>query len=798
MKSSQSDELFKETSFLHRLGKTDEALKIYQKLIKVDPSHVEGAIGYISLLTQIQRWGEALQVATKINRLQPKREETYIIMGGLLVSLERYEEALSCYEKCIKTFPDRENGYFNRAIVESKLLRINAAIESFQAALKINEKFFDACLGLANAHHQNQDYQTAIDYFEKALTLNPISAVGHNNRALAYLALGDIDKSLDDSNTAVSLDPSYAEAFYNLGNILATKEDNVLALNSYDKAIKLGFSSVDIYLNKATVLSRLNRYQESFELLTKLIESDPRCDRALVARAIIFGKLRDFTRAENDIVEAVSINPENPFYYGNLGIILRNQKKYKESLLAYKRALSIAPKMENAPGEIVSLKMYLCDWEGLQQAKEQLEKSIDLGKVAIQPLTFLSLSDDIERQYKCAKIFSDQNSYSNEKEYVFDKSNKDKPLNIGYFSADFHSHATMHLIAEYLENHDRTKFKIFAFSFGPDFEDDWRMRARAAFDEFIDVRGLSDAEIVALAREKHIMIALDLKGFTEDCRPQIFKERAAPIQINFLGYPGTMASSFIDYIVADKTLIPETERAYYEENIIYLPHSYQPNCRQRDISSNLMTREQFGLSEEKIIFCSFNGNHKITPEIFQCWLKILSAVERSQLWLYLNNTEARENLREEARRLGIDTTRLIFAETLSVEEHLARLRLADIFLDTYPYNAHTTASDALRVGLPIITLAGRPFASRVCASLLSAIGEECLITHSLDDYVNLAVRLGSNTNELAAIKSKIAQAVQESTLFDSNIFVKNFEKALTITYKNYINGNASQDIIVDP
>jgi predicted O-linked N-acetylglucosamine transferase (SPINDLY family) len=349
-------------------------------------------------------------------------------------------------------------------------------------------------------------------------------------------------------------------------------------------------------------------------------------------------------------------------------------------------------------------------------------------------------------------------------------------ITIGYYSADFYSHATMHLIAELFENHDKSKFNIIAFSLGKNTNDIWQSRAKKSFNQYIDCSHMSDLEVVETSRRLGVEIAVDLKGHTQNSRTNIFMLNTAPIQVNYLGYPGTMGAKYIDYIVADKILIPENRRNDYSENIAYLPECYQPNCRERYVSDKSLNRADFGLPEKSIVFCSFNAQSKITPNLFNSWMNILKSVDGSVLWIMVKNSIAVNNLKKEAEKRGVDSSRLIFANYAPIEAHLSRLCLADLMLDTFPYGAHTTCSDALRMGLPVVTMMGESFASRVAGSLLTTIGLPELITYSLDEYERLAIRLAKNSSELATIKSILMENQKTSPLFDSERYARNIEK----------------------
>jgi hypothetical protein len=366
---------------------------------------------------------------------------------------------------------------------------------------------------------------------------------------------------------------------------------------------------------------------------------------------------------------------------------------------------------------------------------------------------------------------------------------------VGYFSADYKNHPVAFLIAELFELHDRDQFEIYAFSLVKAC-DAMSSRLQKAFDHFIDIDGMSDIEVAKLARDKSIDITVDLSGFTTDCRTGIFSHRAAPIQVNYLGYPGTMGADYIDYIVADKILIPPDSQSHYSEKVIYLPNSYQVNDRKRLISERKFTRQELGLPEHGFIFCCFNNNYKILPATFEGWMRILKVVEGSVLWLFQDNAWAVDNLKKEAQKQGIDAQKLVFADRMPLSEHLARHRQADLFLDTLPYNAHTTTSDALWTGLPVLTLQGQSFASRVAASLLSAIGLPELITSSQEEYEALAIELALNPTKLADIKLRLVNNRLSAPLFDTPLFTKNLEAAYTKMYDHYQNDLKPEHIFI--
>jgi predicted O-linked N-acetylglucosamine transferase (SPINDLY family) len=421
--------------------------------------------------------------------------------------------------------------------------------------------------------------------------------------------------------------------------------------------------------------------------------------------------------------------------------------------------------------------MKICSWLDLMDSLAIVSKKVLANEKVSQPGILLALNDDALLHKKSSEIYV-QNKYPlNSLLGPILKRTKSQKIKIGYFSADFHNHATGYLMAELFELHDKSQFELIGFSFGPITRDEMRQRIEKSFDHFIEVGNQSDMEIALLSRKLNIDIAIDLKGFTQDSRAGIFANRAAPIQVSYLGFPGTMGADYIDYIIADKVLIPPELQSCYVEKVVYLPNSYQVNDRQRLISDREFTRQDLGLPQDGFVFCCFNNNYKILPATFAGWMRILKSLDGSVLWLFQNNPWAVENLKEEATKHGIDASRLVFADRMSLPEHLARHRHADLFLDTFPYNAHTTTSDALWAGLPVLTLMGKSFASRVSASLLNAVGLPELIMTNQEEYEALAIKLALNPQKLADIKLKLANNRLAAPIFDTPLFARHIEAA---------------------
>jgi predicted O-linked N-acetylglucosamine transferase (SPINDLY family) len=482
--------------------------------------------------------------------------------------------------------------------------------------------------------------------------------------------------------------------------------------------------------------------------------------------------------------QAIRLKPDYANAHANRGNALLALKQYSSALAGFDRALALQPDYEYLRGTRLYTKRQLCDWHNADGDLAQLEAAIARSERVALPFATLALTASPALQKRAAEIYvADKHPPRPDAAPILPYAAHSR-IRIGYFSADFHNHATSYLMAELFERHDRTRFEILGFSFGPDTGDPVRRRVSAAMDRFLDVRSLTDHDVAQLSRSLEVDIAVDLKGFTRDHRAGIFAHRAAPIQVNYLGYPGTMGAPWIDYLIADSTLIPACDRRHYTEKIVCLPGTYQPNDARRPIAATTPTRAVEGLPETGFVFCCFNNTYKIAPAVFALWMRILARVEGSVLWLLEDNPATIANLRAEAARRGISPERLIFAHPQPLADHLARHALAGLFLDTTPYNAHTAASDALWAGLPILTLPNETFAGRVAASLLRAtsLPEPALtglIAATESEYEQRAVALAQDPERLLSLRTHLLQSRATAPLFDTATFTRHLEAAYT-------------------
>jgi predicted O-linked N-acetylglucosamine transferase (SPINDLY family) len=493
---------------------------------------------------------------------------------------------------------------------------------------------------------------------------------------------------------------------------------------------------------------------------------------------------------------ALQLNPNYAEAHFNRGTVLHELKRFDEALESYLRALQINPDQDWLYGTCLHAQMRICEWNGFEARMADLAVRVEQGKAASPPFVLVTMTDSLPLQRRAAEIWVRETCPPNPELPPIPRRERGSKLRVGYYSADYYNHATALLVAGLFERHDRDKLEIVAFNFGRGQHDELTERLVAAFDEFVDVRAKTDVQIAQLSRDMQIDIAVDLKGFTMQQRCGIFVHRAAPIQVGYLGYPGTMGAPFIDYLVADRTLIPPQAREHYAEKIAYLPGSYQVNDRTRRIADRQWSRADFGLPAEGFVFCSFNNVYKITPTLFKCWMQILRRVEGSVLWLLEDNDMASGNLRKAARSAGVDPARLVFSARLVAAEHLARHRLAGLFIDTFPCNAHTTASDALWAGLPLVTCAGESFPARVAASLLKAVGVPELVTTSLAEYEELTVALALDPARLAEISAKLDRNRLTAPLFDTELFARHLERAYSQMYERYLAGAPPDHIYV--
>ena len=656
--------------------------------------------------------------------------------------------------------------------------------EIIQRALEENARNFNSLFQIGIACSQNNRLKEAIIIFNYLRLYKKDDARIPYNLGILHAMRGDYQSALTAYDLALQINPNDVETLVNKGSAFIDAKNYAAALEVLEDAIRVKPDMVEAWSNKGIALNNLKYYKEALVSYNEAIRLNPNYFEAWSNRSVPLNKLKYYKEAFESCDQAIHLKPDYAEAWSNKGNTLHELKRYEEAISHYDQAIRLKPDLNWAYGYLIHLKMMVCSWDNFQENIDVLKHKVQHHDKVITPFPLIALTDNALIQREGAEIFTRSQYPSNPTlGKINSRDNRDK-IRIGYFSADFRTHPVSFLTAELFELHDKSKFETIAFSFGLDDQSLIRIRLSKAFSRFIDVSSMSDKEIATLSRDLGIDIAIDLGGFTADSRTAIFAYRAAPIQLSYIGYLGTMSSDYMDYLLADETIIHQGDEQFYSEKIVRLP-SYQINDRQRVISNKEFTRQELGLPDQGFVFCCFNNNYKILPATFGSWMNILRATEKSVLFLYAENRWAQANLKKEAEARGIDSQRLIFGEKLSADDYLARYRACDLFLDTSPYNAGTTASDALWAGIPVLTLIGQSFAGRVAASLLNAIGLPELITHTQEEYEALAIELAMNPQKLAAIKLKLANNRLTTALFNTPLFTKNLEAAYREMYQRY-------------
>jgi len=686
-------------------------------------------------------------------RLQPNNPHALRLLGVISAQQRHYPEALNYLNASLKFLPKNPLTLSNLGNIFLELKEYNKALDAYDKSIKIDPTYAEAWSNKGNVLSELERYDEAITQYDKALILRPDYAEAWSNKGKAFTKLKRYEEALSAHEKAVALKPDYAEAWSNMGLTLFELKLYEEALSAHEKAVALKPDYAEAWSNMGLTLFELKLYEEALSAHEK----------------------------------AVALKPDSYQLWINKGVASYELKHYDEVIADYDKALGLKSNIDWFYSHLVHAKMKICSLLGYAGYQQNIINKVLANEKITIPFSALPLTDNAFFHKKSSEIYAQDKYPFNPALGVITRRYKKEKIRIGYFSADFRNHPVAFLTSELFEIHDRDRFEVFAFSLhkAPD-GDEMSYRLRKGFDRFVDVQNMSDLEIAELARELEIDIAIDLSGLTQYSRTGIFSYRAAPIQVNWLGYPGTIGAQFIDYIVADRTIIPKSSQQFYIEKIVYLPDTYMVDDSKRVASSRIFTREECGLPENAFIFCCFNSEFKFNPQLLDSWTRILLEVDKSVLWISENNKYFRVNITAEFETRGIDPSRIIFAKRVELmADHLARYALADLFLDTHPYNAHTTAVDSLKAGVPVLTLIGESFASRVAASLLRSIGLPELITTTWAEYEALAIDLATHSERLGAIRGSLKKNRFTTALFNTPLFAKNLESAYIKMYERY-------------
>jgi protein O-GlcNAc transferase len=816
-------------SELHRIV---EALASYDNAIAVEPAYVEAWVNRGITLAQLGRFEEALASYDRAAVLRAADAAIWHNRGNALNELSRFTEAVASYDRAITLQPDHAGAFYNRGNALAALERFGEAVASYDRVIALNPGHAEAFNNRGNVLAAQKRFDAAVASYEMAIARKPGYAAALINHGLALYELKRFDEALTSYDQAVAIRPGDAAAFNNRGNVFQAKKLFEEAVASYDQAIALAPDDAEALSNRGNALRELKRLDEALASCDRAIEIKPGHGGAWINRAIVLGELKQCDTALVSYNRAIALKPEDARAFYNRGNTLKELKRYDEALEDYDRAISLrrdfadafdnrgavlaelarfeeavasynhaialAPDHKFAFGGLADCAIKQCDWTRREELSDALRRHVIDGKSRISPLLLQGYSGDAALHFSCARHYILDRFGTAPQRLGSSAIRRNDKIKLAYLSSDFRRHAVAYLVAELFERHDRTQFEVFGVSFGADDGSDMRTRIMAGFDRFFDVRTQGERDVARLINDLQVDIAIDLNGHTQDERLGILALRPAPIQVNYLGYPGTSGADFIDYIIADATVLPFDQQPHYTEHIVHLPDCYQANDTKRRIASRTPTRQEVGLPAEGVVFCCFNNTWKIAPPVFDVWMRLLKAVEGSVLWLYRDNRQAEANLRNEGVARGIDPSRLVFAGPLPHADHLARHRLADLFLDTLPYNAHTTASDALWSGLPVLTCRGKAFAGRVAASLLTAVGLSELVTQNLDEYESLALRLATDAPLLRGFRQRLERNRLEYPLFDTDRFCRHIEAAYTTMWDVWQRADKPRSFSVAP
>jgi protein O-GlcNAc transferase len=778
-------------------GDLAQAESLFRRVVAARPNHPEGHNNLGALLQQQGRLDEAVAAHRRALALRPDYAAAHLHLGNALKRQGKLDNALASYRHALALKPDLAEAFNNLGVVLQSQGKFADALDAYQQAIKLRPGDIEAAYNRAVAlQHQGRRDEAEAAYRD-IVRQSPNRFVYVNLGALLQ-EQGRLDEALAAFDEALALDSLYAEAHFNRGAVLQQQGRLERAVEAYAQAMRLRPDYAEAATNAGVTLQELGRLDEAAaafahaaRLMPGAAEPHNNLGIALLARGQPAEAVTAFQRA-------LSLNPDYAEAFYNLGNAWRELGKPEGAIAAYGRALRLRPDDVDAFAQLAYQRWRACDWADHAAGQQKLLDLVRQG-ARVPPFFLLATNAGPSEQLACARRwvepFARAVPHLPARKPLERERERDR-IRLGYLSADFHRHATAHLTAELFERHDRARFEVFAYSYGPDDGSPMRRRLEGAFDRFIDIRSLSHAQAAQRIQADAIDILIDLKGHTLNARTAMLAARPAPVQVNYLGYPGTMGAEFIDYIVVDRIVAPSEDQTYFTEKLVTLPGCYQPSDTHR-VEAEPPSRRECGLPADAFVFCCFNNTYKITPAFFDIWMRLVGRVPGSVLWLLESNDLARRNLRRLAERRGVDPDRLVFAPIRPIAEHLARHRHADLFLDTLPCNAHTTASDALWSGLPVLTCAGATFAGRVAASAVTAAGMPELIAPSLEAYERLALDLACAPERVRELRERLERTRATAPLFDIAAYTRNLEAAYARMWERWRTGQAPAAFAVE-
>ena len=784
----------------HRAGRLDDAEGRYRDILarnngQPDAWHLLGTIAH-----QKGDLPRALQEIRRAIELDASNATYYCNLGNALLATGQVAAAESSYRQALQKQQAFPLAQFNLAGLLEQTGRRDEALSAYRHAISLKPDFVEAHYNRALIHQERKDWTAATTGYEQTLRLRPDHAEAWNNLGLVLKEQGHLEQALECFRQAVRCRPGYAEAFNNQGVVCRDRGDVAGALDCYARALQLKPDYAVAYNNLGNLLLGMGRPSDAVSFLRRSVELQPESAESYSNLGAALQVLKRSHEAVDCLRAALKLNPQDARAMQSLGDISRDGGDTTEAIACYQRSLQLKPDCLSTLGQLIHQLQHQCSWDDLPALTSRVLEALRQPVAAetqspLPPFAFLTMpvATSSRDQQQCSSRWAHYRarnaikvdpwwkpaSDSRQESGAGTASPEADRIRVGYLSADFRAHPVADLIVELFESHDRNRFAVTGYSYGPDDGSALRHRIASSFERFVDLRDASLADSIQRIVADRIDILVDLTGFTQHSRTEIAASRPAPVQVNYLGYPSTMGAEFIDYILVDHFIVPADRQPWYTENLVHLPCCYQVNDTRRKLSERSPTRADAGLPETGFVFCSFNSNYKITADIFGVWMDLLRSTPDSVLWLLESNREAPVNLRREAARRGIDPNRLVFAPRAPLPDHLARHQLADLFLDTFPVNAHTTASDSLWAGLPVLTLSGESFVSRVAGSLLTHLGLPELITMTLEDYRNRALALATSPDQLQELRRRLAANRHSMPVFD----IKRSTRAIEAAYE---------------
>lgn len=770
-------------------GNPERALDLIAESIAIDPTQAAAFSNLGNALMALGRYAEAVQFFNRALDLKPQYAIALANRGISLIHLGDFEQAADSLSRALDRGLQRPETLLNRGIAFERLGHLDKAIADYEAAIALKPDYAEPAFNRAILLATLDRNLEAVAAYDRVIVLKPDHADALNNRGVALLKLERFDEAMASVETALAVAPDMADAHNNRGLALLHLKRLDRALECFDRALELRPEFPEALSNHGRVLLSLGRREEAIRSLEKALKRKPDFVEALTNLGAVLKSCERPGEALSCFERALKIDPDYQDALAGRSVLLMEARRFADAMASLERLLAVAPENEHAPGILLEAQMRCCDWSEYPILRTQIGAAVLSGRQPMTPLAFLAVTDDPALQLACARAYAERNHWPSRSESSPAARDPRSPrdskqrIRLAYVSGDLSDHAVAYLTAGLFEQHDRERFEVIAISLRPPHDSAIGRRIQASVGEFLDVSSMSDELIVARMRDLDADIAVDLSGYTGAGRPGIFAARAAPVQVNYLGFPATMGMPCMDYIIADEFLIPPQSRAHYAEQVAYLPNCFQANDRLREIGKKIPSKTDCGLPEQGVILCSFNGSYKLNPEFFAVWLRLLAATPGAVLWILGDNEWVKNNLLKFASSRGIAAERLVFAHTVPYAEHLARLSLADLCLDTLPFNAGTTASDALWSGVPVLTCAGSGFAARMAGSLLRAVGLPELITHSIEEYEALGLRLAGNPALLGHFRARLAAGRLTAPLFDTARFCRNIESAYSTMWE---------------